>query len=86
MARKSVFCLTFMLFVSSLAMVYVRHQHRLEYSRLTTANAERDDLAIEWNTLMTAVGTWSSQERVENEAKNLLNMRSPLATEIISVE
>ena len=86
MTRMSVFCLAFLLFLSSVAVVYIRHQHRLEYSRLTLVNAERDDLSIEWNTLMTALGTWSSQERIEKEAKAVLKMHVPNANEIISVE
>ncbi len=67
-------------------MVYVRHQHRLEYTRLSLANAERDDLFIEWNTLMVAMGTWSSLNRVETAASDSLQMHMPRANEIISVE
>ena len=69
-----------------MSVVYVRHQHRLEYTRLTIANAERDDLFIEWNTLMVAMGTWSSLNRVETSAAETLQMRMPKANEIISVE
>jgi cell division protein FtsL len=86
MTKPVVFFLTFSLFFSSLAVVYVRHQHRLEYTRLSIENAERDDLFIEWNTLMIAMSTWSSLNRVENSAKSSLAMRAPKAEEIISME
>lgn len=86
MPKLSIFLLTFCLFLSSLAVVYVRHQHRLEYSRLSMANAERDDLFIEWNTLMIAMGTWSSLNRIEEAAKTSLSMRMPQAQDIISIE
>ena len=86
MSRLVIFCLSISLFVSSVAVVYVRHQHRLEYTRLTQANAEKDDLSIEWNVLMVAMGTWSSLSRIENAAKQNLQMRVPQSDEIVSVE
>jgi len=86
MPRVMVFCLLISLFISSLAVVYVRHQHRLEYARLTQVNAERDDLFIEWNTLMVAMGTWSSLSRIENSVSDSLQMRVPKSNEIISIE
>lgn len=86
MPRTVIFFLSIALFVSSLSVVYVRHQHRLEYTRLTIVNAERDDLVIEWNTLLVAMGTWSSLNRVEESAKTTLQMRAPKANEIVSVE
>jgi len=86
MSRLVIFCLSISLFVSSVAVVYVRHQHRLEYTRLTQANAEKDDLSIEWNVLMVAMGTWSSLSRIENAAKQNLQMLVPQSDEIVSVE
>ena len=86
MPRVMIFFLSVSLFVSSMLVVYVRHQHRLEYTRLTIANAERDDLFIEWNTLMVAMGTWSSLNRIENSALKTLQMRVPEANEIMSLE
>ena len=86
MPRVMIFFLSISLFVSSMLVVYVRHQHRLEYTRLTIANAERDDLFIEWNTLMVAMGTWSSLNRIETSALKTLQMRVPAANEIMSLE
>ena len=86
MSRIVIFFLLMSLFVSSISVIYVRHQHRLEYTRLSLANAERDDLFIEWNTLMVAMGTWSSLNRVETAAADSLQMHMPKANEIISVE
>lgn len=86
MPRVMIFFLSVSLFVSSMLVVYVRHQHRLEYTRLTIANAERDDLFIEWNTLMVAMGTWSSLNRIETSALKTLQMRVPEANEIMSLE
>lgn len=83
---KGVFFLAFCLFLSSFSVVYVRHQHRLEYIRLSSANAEKDDLFIEWNTLMIAMSTWSSLNQLEQSAKKKLSMRVPAGNEIISME
>jgi len=85
MPRLVIFSLSICLFVSSIAVVYVRHQHRLEYTRLTQAKAEKDDLSIEWNVLMVAMGTWSSLSRIESAAKQNLQMRVPRSDEIVSV-
>lgn len=86
MSRTVVFFLSISLFVSSLAVVYVRHQHRLEYTRMTIANSEKDDLFIEWNTLMVAMGAWSSLSRIEMAASKTLEMRVPQPNEIVSIE
>lgn len=86
MPRLAIFFLTISLFVSSIAVVYVRHQHRLEYTRLTQVNAERDDLFIEWNVLMVAMGTWSSLSRIETSSREKLLMRVPRPNEIINLE
>jgi len=86
MYKGLIMLLAFLLFLSSLSVVYYRHQHRLEYIRLVQENAERDDLIIEWNTLMTAMATWSSQERIKLTAKNVLGMHTPYAAEIVSVQ
>ena len=86
MSRTFIFFLSVCLFVSSLVVVYVRHQHRLEYTRLTIVNSERDDLFIEWNTLMVAMGTWSSLSRIEAAANETLEMRVPKPNEIVSIE
>lgn len=86
MPRVAIFVLSICLFVSSLAVVYVRHQHRLEYTRLTQVTAERDDLFIEWNVLMVAMGTWSSLSRIENASKESLQMHAPKPNEIVSIE
>jgi len=86
MHKFSIMILALCLFVTSMAVVYVRHQHRLEYIRLAKESDERDDLTIEWNTLMTAKATWSSQERVEAMAKGSLGMHVPHADEMVSVK
>jgi len=82
MHKVSIMILAFCLFVTAVAVVYVRHQ---QYIRLAKESDERDDLTIEWNTLTTAKATWSSQERVETMAKGSLGMRVPQADEIVSV-
>jgi len=85
MTRIFLFALVFCLFVSAVAMVYVRHQHRLEYVHLSKLAAERDELVIEWYTLKTEESTWSSQQQVEQKAKQNLGMRAPSAKQIVSV-
>jgi len=63
--------------ISAIAVVYVRHQHRLSYVALLQAQQSRDDLNIEWGQLLLEQSTWAIQNRVETEANRKLGMVIP---------
>lgn len=69
--------------ISAVVVVYLRHQHRLEYVALQEAQQQRDDLNIEWGQLLLEESTWSVHHRVESEAHTLLNMSVPAPNNII---
>lgn len=81
--RRAVVLLLLLLFVTSIANIYTRHQHRLEYVRFSNAVIERDELNIEWNQLLVEESLWSFPHRVEKDATRALAMKMPSAKEIV---
>lgn len=81
--RRAVVLLMLLLFVTSIANIYTRHQHRLEYVRFSNAVIERDELNIEWNQLLVEESLWSFPHRVEKDATRALAMKMPSAKDIV---
>ncbi len=72
--------------VSAIAIVYVRHQHRLTFIALQEAQAERDRLNMEWRQLLVEESTWSGHHLVEKSARRKLQMMVPVAVDTIDLE
>lgn len=72
--------------VSALAVVYVRHQHRLEFVALHAAQKERDRLNTEWRQLLAEESTWSFHHLVEKNARERLKMKEPEVSEVAIVD
>ena len=68
---------------SAVAVVLMRHHHRLTYVALQAAQERRDELNIEWGQLLLEQSTWSMHHRVEVEANKRLGMRVPKPDQII---
>ena len=71
--------------VSAIAVVYLRHQHRLSYVALQSAQQARDNLNIEWGQLLLEQSTWSMHHRVEAEANRKLGMVTPDPDQIVVI-
>ena len=63
--------------ITSLAMVYVRHQHRIAYSSFQLEQARRDALTDEWGQLLIEENLWAFPHRIEKDATQRLAMRAP---------
>ena len=63
----------------------MRHQHRLSYVALQSAQKVRDDLNIEWGQLLLEQSTWAMHHRVEAEAGKKLGMITPKPDQIVVV-
>ncbi len=63
--------------ISGIAVVYVRHQHRLTFIALKDAQLQRDQLNIEWRQLLLEESTWSVHHLVEKNAREKLGMITP---------
>lgn len=63
--------------VTSLGVVYTKYQTRTLFVELQELQAERDQLNIDWGRLLLEQSTWATPTRIENEARERLNMHVP---------
>lgn len=71
--------------VSSMAVVYGKHESRRLFAELEQLNAERDRLDAEWGMLQLEQGAWATHGRVERIARDELDMKLPERGEIIII-
>ena len=83
--RSLVGVLILLVTASAIAVVYMRHQHRLSYVALQHAQQIRDDLNIEWGQLLLEQSTWAMHHRVEAEANRKLGMVTPDPDHIVVI-
>lgn len=72
----------FVVVVSAVSVVYVRHQHRVVFIELQKVLATRDSLTSEWSQLLLEQSTWSFHHVVEKKARRRLEMTTPAADQI----
>lgn len=61
-------------FISAIAVIYVKQQSRDLYSEIRALQKQQDNLAIEWGRLLIQHGTLVNHARVERIARKQLNM------------
>tara|TARA_B100001123_G_scaffold70994_1_gene79630 strand:+ start:551 stop:763 length:213 start_codon:yes stop_codon:yes gene_type:complete len=66
-------------------VVLHRHQSRELFLVLQELRLQQNDLDREWGQLLLEQGTWGTHGRIEEIARNKLNMTVPLAAEIFRV-
>jgi len=71
--------------LSSVGVVYASHLSRQQFVNLQKAGQVRDGLQVEWGQLLLEQSTWASHGRIENYAKDHLNMHVPQLQEMIVV-
>ena len=74
------------LFASALAVVWSIHETRALFIELQGLHAERDRLDIEWSQLKIEQSAWATHGRVEQTARDGLNMVIPPAQEVQLVQ
>lgn len=72
--------------VSSLALIYTKHESRKLFVELEALTAERDRLNIEWGQLQIEQSTWATHARIEQVAADELSLVRPKASEIYVIE
>jgi cell division protein FtsL len=72
--------------VSSISVIYVRHQNRTTFVALHQAGQDRDRLNIEWGQLLIEESLWSFPHRIEKDAVEVLGMKMPQPEDIRLVE
>jgi cell division protein FtsL len=73
------------LVVTSLGVVYAKHQSRKLFVNLQALQDERDQLNIEWGRLLLEQSTWATPTRVEAMARQRLGMRVPSSDKLVIV-
>jgi cell division protein FtsL len=81
----AVLVMTLAVLLSSIAVVYSKHQSRVEFVALQKLEQRRDYLDEEWGRLLLEQSTWSELGRIEREATQQLNMIGPPADKIVVV-
>lgn len=77
--------LIFSVFASALQVVLHRHANRQLFLALRELQAQQNDLEREWGQLLLEQGTWGTHGRIEDIARNQLNMTVPEVSEIFMV-
>lgn len=70
---------------TALGVVYSKHRSRELFVELQALTAQRDELNVEWGKLMLEQSTWATPPRVEQVAREQLDMRVPSSDEIVIV-
>ncbi len=82
-AKRVVEALLFVAVLSSaIAAVYAKHESRKLFTELQALKSERDQLEVHWGKLQIEQSTWSGHARVEQLAREKMQMRDPLSNEI----
>tara|TARA_A100001037_G_C14691815_1_gene431969 strand:+ start:110 stop:382 length:273 start_codon:yes stop_codon:yes gene_type:complete len=81
--NKTLIPILFMVFITAMAVVFVRSANRQSFLALQAATLERDRLSEEWGRLQLENATWSLHDLIENEARQKLDMIAPNPLETI---
>lgn len=73
------------LFLSSVALVYMQHRHRALYVELQALERQRDALNVEWGKLQLEQSTWATHDRIESLARKKLELAVPPMNEVVLV-
>jgi len=78
--------LLLMVVMSALGVAYSKHQSRRLFVELQALYSERDALGIEWGRLQLEQSTLATPIRIENMARQRLNMFVPAADRITIIK
>ncbi len=74
--------LVLLVMASAIACIYAKHESRKLFTALQGLIDERDRMEVDWGRLQIEQGTWSTYARVEQVAREKMNMRLPDAEQI----
>lgn len=74
--------LVFAVMASAIGSIYAKHESRRLFTELQALNGERDRLEVEWGQWQIEQSTLSSYARVEQLAREGMNMRPPTTDEM----
>lgn len=71
---------------SAIGCIYAKHESRKLFTQLQTLNAERDRLEVDWGRLQIEQSTWSTHARVEQLAREQMNMQTPSLGQVYLID
>jgi len=71
---------------SGIAVVYVKHYSRQLFVESQELVRERDRLNVEWGMLQLEQSTWATHGRVEQTARERLQMRIPRRDDVVIIK
>jgi len=71
--------------LSAFAIIYVQDMNRRLVGQLETLQSSYENSQMEWSQLLLEQSAWSSQARVEQIARNQLNMVMPAKSSVIVI-
>jgi len=72
--------------ISALGVSLSAHITRQLFANLQQASLQRDDLESEYEKLLLEQSAWASYSRLDQLARNDLNMRTPLTRDMVVVQ
>jgi len=72
--------------LSSMGMIYIKHESRKLFIELELLTRETDELNIEWGQLQIEQSTWATHARIERVAIDELSLIRPITSEIYLIE
>nr|VFK09229.1 MAG: cell division protein FtsL [Candidatus Kentron sp. LPFa] len=71
--------------ISSVSVVYVKHENRALFVELQRLERVRDAMEVEWGKLSLEQSTWATHERIERIAKEQLDLIMPPMDSVVLV-
>ena len=62
---------------SAIASIYAKHESRQLFTEFQALTTERDRMEVDWGKLQIEQSTWSTYGRVEQVARDQMDMREP---------
>lgn len=78
--------LVVLVMASAIGCIYAKHESRKLFTELQELIAERDRMEVDWGRLQIEQGTWSTYGRVEQVAREKMNMQLPSVGQISLLE
>ena len=72
--------------VTALAVIFAQHQSRKTFVELQELQKVRDEIDVEWGRLQLEQGAWTTHGRVEQIARNKLDMKIPNTDAVVIVK
>jgi cell division protein FtsL len=72
--------------LSSMALIYTKHESRKLFIELESLSHVSDELNIEWGQLQIEQSTWATHARIEKVATEDLSLARPETSEIYVIE